>query len=151
MWISKTKSKILIDFISFRIHCWFEQKLRIQKMVQKHLSISSSSFITDHFLFYLCLVYRITFFFGSTFIEVKFTCHQIMIIPLLMFKTVDILTFDFWYIILTYSFLDHNLLVLCDICRLITLAVNDWNDWQNQSFEKAKVWTYVSVYSIAKC
>jgi len=29
-----------------------------------------------------------------------------------------------------------------------SVYVNDWNDWQNQSFEKAKVWAYVSLYSI---
>ncbi len=52
----------------------------------------------------------------------------------------------------TCLFLDHNLLLLSDICQWITwvilLYVNDWNDWQNQSFEKGKVWTYVSLYSI---
>jgi len=53
---------------------------------------------------------------------------------------------------LTCLFLDHNLLLHSDICQLITLAillyVDDWNDWQNQSIEKAKVWAYVSLYSI---
>jgi hypothetical protein len=29
-----------------------------------------------------------------------------------------------------------------------SVYVNDWNDWQNQSFEKAKVWAYVPIYSI---
>jgi hypothetical protein len=55
----------------------------------------------------------------------------------------------FWHV---YSWITTFSYFLTAICRLIALAIvvyiHDWNDWQNQSFEKGKVWTYVSLYSI---